>query len=81
MPASPHIYLPLSFTQLFELAKQLPKKERRQLADLLIHEDSSIAATAEQQQFVLSSIRFHEQHPELLVPEDEVWNMTDPNDE
>ena len=29
-------FLPVDFKQLFELAKQLPKKEQQKLADLLL---------------------------------------------
>ncbi|MBS1601786.1 MAG: addiction module protein [Bacteroidetes bacterium] len=38
MPASPNIYLPLNFNQLFELVKQLPAKEKQQLIGLLTQE-------------------------------------------
>lgn len=38
MSTSPHIYLQLDFSQLLELVKQLPAKEKQQLMDLLEQE-------------------------------------------
>lgn len=49
---TPPIYLPLAFDQLLDLARQLPKNERLQLADLLLQEDISDDVPAFQKQLV-----------------------------
>lgn len=80
--ATTNIYLPLNFTQLFELAKQLPKKQRQQLADMLLKEkeDATIEVSEAQKNFVRDSIKKHKAHPELLIPEKQAWKIIDAND-
>ena len=41
MPVSTNIYLPLQFNQLVELIRQLPKKKKKQLIEVLLEEDEN----------------------------------------
>lgn len=72
MPGSdPHIYLPLDFDQVFELVKQLPKNEKKQLADMLLKEDDSDEIPEDQKQLVRERIKKYTQNPELLIAEED----------
>lgn len=76
MPATTNIYLPLQFSQLVDLVKKLPKKEKQQLMDLL-QEEVPVTIPDWQKQFVRKSIKKHKAHPELLIPEKEAWKIID----
>ena len=41
MPVSTNIYLPLEFNQLVELIRQLPKKKKKQLIEVLLEENEN----------------------------------------
>ena len=41
MPVSTNIYLPLQFNQLVELIRQLPKKKKKQLIEVLLEENEN----------------------------------------
>jgi hypothetical protein len=68
MPASPNIYLPVKLTQLFELVKQLPSKEKQQLLGLLQQErEDSMPVPEEHKKLVRQRIKKYAQHPEQLI--------------
>lgn len=68
MSASPNIYLPLNFNQLFELVKQLPAKEKQQLIGLLRQEqEDSILIPDDHKKLVRQRIKKYTQHPEELI--------------
>ena len=68
MPASPNIYLPLKFTQLFELVKQLPSKEKQQLLGLLQQErEDNMPIPEAHKKLVRQRIKKYTQHPEQLI--------------
>ncbi|CAN5444828.1 hypothetical protein BH10BAC2_BH10BAC2_36590 [soil metagenome] len=74
MAATANIYLPLQFNQLVELIKQLPKKEKQQLIDVLQQEQ--LANIPEwQKQEVSKRIKKYNKHPELLIDEKEALKM------
>jgi hypothetical protein len=76
MPTTtPHIFLPLDFDQLFDLARQLPEDERRQLAAMLLEEDASAGIPEAQKQLVRARIKKYNEHPELLIDEDRAMEM------
>lgn len=79
MPATTNIYLPLQFNQLVDLIKALPKKEKRQLIDVL-QQDEPIAIPQWQKQFVRNSIKKYKAHPELSIAEDDAWKIIDAKD-
>ncbi len=74
-PTTPHIYLPLAFEQLLDLARQLPKNERHQLADMLLQEDISDDIPEFQKQLVRARIKKYNEHPELLIDEDQALEI------
>ena len=76
MPTSTtHIYLPLDLGQLYDLVRQLPENERRQLADMLLQEDASDNIPEAQKQTVRARIKKYEEHPELLIDEQRAMDM------
>lgn len=70
MPSTNAVYLPLDFNQILNLARQLPDEEKRQLADLLIQEEVEAIPEAHKQ-LVLSRIKKYEEHPHLMIEEEE----------
>ncbi len=77
MSTTTNIYLPLQFNQLVELIKNLPKKEKQQLADLLLNDNQAIDVPEAQKAFVRSSIKKHKKNPELLINEKQAWKLID----
>ncbi len=79
MPTSANIFLPLSFNQVFELANQLPKHQKKRLANLLLqNEDSDLINIPDvQKNFVRDSIKKYKEHPELLINEEDAWKTLD----
>jgi hypothetical protein len=76
MPATtPHIFLPLDFDQLFDLARQLPEDERRQLAAMLLQEDAPAGIPEAHKQLVRARIKKYNESPELLIDEDRAMEM------
>lgn len=71
----PHIYLPLDFSQLFDLARQLPKDEHRQLADMLLQEEVPAGIPEAHKQLVRARIKKYNEHPEPLIDEDRAMEM------
>ncbi len=68
MAASSNIYLPLNFSQLFELVKQLPAKEKQQLMGLLRQEqEDNFPIPEEHKKLVRQRIKHYNKHPEELV--------------
>ena len=68
MAATPNIYLPLNFNQLFELVRQLPDKEKQQLIGLLKQEqEETIPIPEEHKKLVRQRIKYYNQHPEELL--------------
>jgi hypothetical protein len=68
MSASSNIYLPLNFKQLFELVKQLPDKEKRQLIGLLKQEqEETMPIPEEHKKLVRQRVKHYTKHPEELV--------------
>ncbi len=74
-PGTTPIFLPLEFNQLLDLARQLPKNERLQLADLLLQEDISEGVPEFQKKLVRARIKKYNEHPELLIDEDEALEI------
>jgi hypothetical protein len=66
------IYLPLNVQQLVELVRQLPKKQKQQLVNLLLEKDITISE--QQKQLVRSRIKKYKARPDKLVPEAEAWD-------
>jgi len=79
MPDSSTIFLPLNFTQVVELANQLPENQKKQLAHLLLGDEdkSSVITTNAQKKFVRNSIKKYKSHPELLVNNEDAWKIID----
>jgi hypothetical protein len=76
--ASPNIYLPIKLTQLAELIRSLPPKEKQQLASLLFQEDDgSLTVPESQKEFVRNSIKKYSKYPELLIAEKQAWKILD----
>lgn len=75
MSTTTSIYLPLHFNQLVELVKTLPKKEKQQLADLLLNDEQAFDVPEAQKQFVRNSIKKYKTHPELLIDEKDAWKI------
>ena len=71
--ATPNIYLPLSLQQIVDLVKQLPKKEKQQLVNLLLEEDITISE--EQKQIVRNRIKKYKAQPGDLVSEANAWKI------
>lgn len=68
MSASPNIYLPLNFKQLFELVRQLPDKEKQQLIGLLKQErEETTPIPEEHKKLVRQRIKHYAKHPEELL--------------
>lgn len=73
MSASPNIYLPINPKQLFELVRQLPTKEKKQLLGLLQQErENSMPISEEHKKIVRQRIKKYTQHPEQLLD----WDTT-----
>ena len=73
MSASPNIYLPINPKQLFELVRQLPTKEKKQLVGLLQQErENSMPIPEEHKKNVRQRIKKNTQHPEQLLD----WDTT-----
>lgn len=81
MAATTNIYLPLQFNQLVELIKALPKKEKKQLIDVLQHNlprfsgDKPATIPEWQKQEVRKRIKKYNKHPELLIDEKQALKM------
>lgn len=67
------IYLPLDVQQLVGLVKQLPKKQKQQLVNLLLEEDITISE--EQKQLVRKRIKKYKAYPEKLIAEQDAWKI------
>ncbi len=74
MPATDNIYLPLQFSQLVELIKALPKKEKQRLMDALLQEES-FDIPEWQKQEVRKRIKKYDKHPEQLIDEKQALQM------
>lgn len=70
--ATGNIYLPLNVQQLVDLVKQLPKKQKQQLVELLLEEDLTIPE--EQKELVRSRIKKYKARPDELIEEQDAWN-------
>ncbi|MEO7312309.1 MAG: addiction module protein [Chitinophagaceae bacterium] len=76
MPATtPHIFLPLDFNQLFDLVRQLPNSQKRQLADLLLQEEAADDIPETHKKLVLARIKKYDRNPELLIDEEDAIKM------
>jgi len=73
--ATPHIFLPLDFNQLFDLARQLPNNQKRQLADLLLQEEAADDVPEAHKKLVLARIKKYDRNPELLIEEEDAIKM------
>lgn len=73
--ATPHIFLPLDFNQLFDLARQLPNNQKRQLADLLLQEEAADDVPEAHKKLVLARIKKYDRNPELLIEEEDALKM------
>ncbi|MEO6232930.1 MAG: hypothetical protein ABJB11_00045 [Ferruginibacter sp.] len=82
MPTSTDIFLPLSFNQVIELVNQLPRQQKKKLANLLLNsdEDTVVNTPEAQKKFVSSSIKKYKKNPALLIPEEKAWKMIEDND-
>lgn len=68
MPASANIYLPLKFTQIFEMVKQLPSKEKQQLLGMLQQEqENNISIPEEHKKVVRQRVKKYAKNPEALL--------------
>ncbi len=66
----------IGLQQLFELAKQLPKKEKVQLINLLKEQKEQATHIPEEHtQFVRNSIKKYKKNPNLLIKEEQAWKM------
>jgi hypothetical protein len=71
-----NIYLPLPFQQFIELVKQLPKKEKKQLLEVLQDEQQQNVIVPEwQKQEVRKRIKKYNKQPELMVDEKTALKM------
>ena len=70
---NPIAHLSLNVKQLFELVMQLSKKQKRELADLLLGEDITISG--EQKKIVRDRIKKYKAQPRKLISEGNAWNM------
>ena len=68
------IYLPLQFSQLIDLIKGLPKKEKQQLLDVL-QQDEPAEIPEWQKQEVRKRIKKYNENPELLIAEKQALKM------
>jgi hypothetical protein len=68
-----NIYLPLNLQQIVDLVKQLPKKQKQQLVNLLLEEDITISE--EQKEIVRNRIKKYRARPAKLIPEVDAWKM------
>jgi hypothetical protein len=76
MATSPNIYLPLKFTQIFELVKQLPGKEKQQLLGLLQEEqEKNIPIPEEHKKIVRQRIKKYAKNPDALIDWDQAQKM------
>lgn len=76
MPTTtPHIFLPLDFNQLFDLVRQLPNNQKRQLADLLLQEEAADDVPEAHKKLVLARIKKYDSNPELLIDEEDAIKM------
>lgn len=75
MPTTSNIQITLKFNQILELVKTLPKKEKQQLADLLLNDEQAFDVPEAQKQFVRNSIKKHKAQPELLISEKDAWKI------
>jgi hypothetical protein len=76
MPAAANIYLPLKFTQLFELVKQLPSKEKQQLLGLLQEEqEKNMPIPEEHKKIVRQRIKKYAKNPGALLDWDTAQKM------
>jgi hypothetical protein len=70
-----NINLPINFNQIFDLALQLPKNERRRLADKLMQEDNEEMIPEEHKELVRARIKKYNESPGLLIDEDKAFEM------
>jgi hypothetical protein len=70
-----NIILPVNFNQIFDLARQLPKNERRRLADKLMQEDYEEIIPEEHKELVRARIKKYNENPGLLIDEDQAFEM------
>jgi len=68
MATTPNILIPLQFTQLIDLVKSLPKKEKQQLIEAL-NQDEPTAVPEWQKKEVRKRIKKYNNKPALLVDE------------
>lgn len=82
MPTSTDIFLQLNFNQVIELVNQLPRQQKKQLANILLNndEDTVIDTPEAQKKFVRSNIKKYKTNPALLIPEEKAWKMMEAND-
>ncbi len=62
------VYLPLNFTQLVDLVKALPQKEKQQLINVLEQEIPDVIPEWQKKE-VRKRINKYNKHPELLIDE------------
>ncbi len=68
MPDPPNIYLPLNFKQIFELVKQLPSKEKKELLSLLLLErEDNITICNAHKKSVRQRSKKYTRRPEELI--------------
>ena len=63
-----NVYLPLNFTQLVDLVKVLPQKEKQQLINVLEQEIPDVIPEWQKKE-VRKRINKYNKHPELLIDE------------
>lgn len=71
--ADTNIYLPLNVQQIIDLVKQLPRKQKQQLVNLLLEEDITIPE--EQKQHVRNRIKKYQSNSDKLIPEQNAWKI------
>jgi hypothetical protein len=73
---SPQLFLPLNFNQIFDLVNQLPTLQKKELANLLLQEETAAldAIPEAQKKFVRNSIKKYKEQPQLLISEKEAWD-------
>ncbi len=75
MPTTKNIALSLSPKQVFDLAQQLPQKEKIQLIELLELEQYSDNIPEEHKKIVRQRIKKYNKNPELLIDEVKALKM------
>lgn len=76
MTASANIFLPLKFTQIFELVKQLPNKEKQQLLGLLRKDqEKNMPIPEEHKKIVRQRVKKYAKNPDALIDWDKAQKM------